>query len=197
MSDILLCVISLDRYIYVVHKSYYKTIVTKWSLTITIVWTILSSATWAIFQVIFRTRLEIAKIAKLYFAMSAYTRTIVAIAVVLYAALLRKVKQTTKNSSLPPTRNRFKFSKDNSNDFSYRGGDYFPVMISLSVFAYETLNFTDKRYIQKLRTDLLWTVLPCQINAIINSVIFLAKNGPMKRYYSMLFNCGIDTRNLK
>ena len=70
-------------------------------------------------------------------------------------------------------------------------------MVSLSVFTYELLHFTDKRYIQKLKTDLLWTVLPCQVNAIINSVIYLAKNGPMRRYYSKLFNCGNETGNRK
>ena len=37
MSGTLLCVISVDRYIYVVHNNYYKKIVTKRSPTITIV----------------------------------------------------------------------------------------------------------------------------------------------------------------
>ena len=74
---------------------------------------------------------------------------------------------------------------------------YFPLMILLSVFANSLLNSTDQRYIHKINTDLLWTNLPCQINAIINSLIYLAKNGPMKRYYSKLFNCGKDKRTLR
>ena len=100
MSGTLLCVISVDRYIYVVHNNYYNKIVTKRSLTITIVWVIVTSVTWASFEVVFRVRLVIDKIAKLYFTMSAYSGAIVAVAVVLYAALLRKVKQTIKNSSV-------------------------------------------------------------------------------------------------
>ena len=74
---------------------------------------------------------------------------------------------------------------------------YFPFMVSLSVYAYEVLNTADIPYIQKLADDLLWTVLPCQMNAVINSVIYLAKNGRMKRYYSKLFNCGHFKRNLR
>ena len=196
MSGTLLCVISVDRYIYVVHNNYYKRIVTKWSLTFTIVWVILTSVTWATLDIIFGVRLEIAKTAKNYFAMSAYTGTIVAIAVILYAALLRKIKQTTKNSSIPQGIDS-SLTKTIAMIVAIELVTYFPVMVSLSVFAYELLNFTDKRYIQKPRIDLLWTVLPCQINAITSSVIYLAKNGPMKRYNSRLFNCGIDTRSFR
>ena len=47
MSGALLGVISVDRYIYVVHNNYYKKIVTKWSLTMAIVGVILISITWA------------------------------------------------------------------------------------------------------------------------------------------------------
>ena len=196
MSGTLLCVISFDRYIYIVHNNYYKKIVTKRSLTITIVWVILTSVTWATLEVIFGLRLERAKIAKLYFAMSAYTGAIVAVAVVLYAALLRKVKQTTKNSSAPQGIDS-SLAKTIAIIVAMEVVTYFPVMIYLTVFAYELRNSTDERYIQKLRMDLLWTALPCQINTIINSIIYLAKNGPMKRYYSKLFNCGIDKRNLR
>ena len=196
MSGTLLCVISVDRYIYVVHNNYYKKIVTKRSLTITIVWVIATSVTWTTLEVVFGVRLERAKIAKLYFAMSAYSRAIVAVAVVLYAVLLRKVKQTIKNSSVPQGIDS-SLAKTIAIIVAIEVVTYFSIMVFLNAFAYELLNSTDKCYIQKLRMDLLWTALPCQINAIINSVIYLAKNGPMKRYYSKLFNCGINKRNLR
>ena len=65
MSHTLLCVISVDRYIYVVHNNYYKRIVTKRSLAITIVWVIITSVTWATFYLLFRARHETTKVAKL------------------------------------------------------------------------------------------------------------------------------------
>ena len=73
----------------------------------------------------------------------------------------------------------------------------FPIMVFLNVLAYELLNSTNGRYIQELGDDLLWTVLSCQMNAIINSLIHLVKNSRIKRYYAKLFNCRIVERNLR
>ena len=196
MSGTLLCAISVDRYIYVAHKNYYKTIVTKWSLTITIVGVILISVILGTFNVIFEVRLDLTKIAKRYFVMSAYTGTMLSISVVLYAVLLIKVKQTRKNSSIPRGIDS-RLTKTIAVIVAIQVVTYFPLMILLSVVAYGLLNSMDHRYILKLNTDLVWTFLPCQINAIINSTIYLAKNGPMKRYYSKLLNCGKDKRNLR
>ena len=50
MSGTLLCVISVDRYINVVSNQYYKRIVTKKSIPVAIIFTILISLTWAIFE---------------------------------------------------------------------------------------------------------------------------------------------------
>ena len=52
---------------------------------------------------------------------------------------------------------------------------FFPLMVFLNVLAYELLNSTNGRYIQELGDDLLWTVLSCQMNAIINSLIHLVR----------------------
>ena len=124
ISDTLLCVISVDRYIYVVHNNYYRRTVTKPFLTITSVWVIffgdLITSVWAAFDVLFRARLDTTKVAKLCFAMTVYMRIMLAISVTLCAALLRKVKQATKKSSL---HQGFKFNKDNRSYCSYRGGE--------------------------------------------------------------------------
>ena len=194
MSDTLLCVISVDRYIYVVHYNYYKRIMTKWSLTITIVCMIFISITWATLDVLFRVRHEITKVAKLYFAMTVYMGIMLTISVVLYAALLRMIKQTTKKSSMPKGFDS-NLTKTIAVIVVIMVVTYFPLMISLNVFAYALLKSTDKRYIQELGDDLLWTILPCQMNAIINSLIYLGKNVRMKRYYSKLFNCRIVKSN--
>ena len=196
MSGALLGVISVDRYIYVVHNNYYKKIVTKWSLTMAIVGVILISITWATLNAFFKARLDITKMAQFYFAMSAYMGTELSIGVALYAVLLSKVKQTTKNSSIPQGIDS-RLTKTIAIIVAIKVVTYFPLMILISVFAYELLNSANQRYIQKLNTDLVWTLLPCQINAIISSVIYLAKNGPIKQYYSKVFNCRKDKRTLR
>ena len=50
MPGTLLCAISIDRYINVVSNQYYKRIVTKKSLQVAIIFMILISLTWAIFE---------------------------------------------------------------------------------------------------------------------------------------------------
>ena len=35
-----------------------------------------------------------------------------------------------------------------------------------------------------------WTLIPTQLNALINSVIYLARNRDIKKYYCNVFNCG-------
>ena len=141
MSGTLLCVISLDRYIYVVHNNYHKIIVTKWALTITIVGVILTSIIWATLHVFFRARLEITKAAKCYFVMSAYTGTVLSIDVALYAVLLTTVKITTKSSSVPQ-RIDSRLTKTIAVIVAIQVVTYFPLMILLSAATYEFLNST-------------------------------------------------------
>ena len=33
--------------------------------------------------------------------------------------------------------------------------------------------------------------IPCQVNAVLNSVVYLTRNSGFKRYYYKLFNCEI------
>ena len=40
-------------------------------------------------------------------------------------------------------------------------------------------------------------MIPCHINAIINSAIYLERNGCLKRFYTKLFDFGNDTRNVR
>ena len=106
--------------------------------------------------------------------MTVYMGTMQAVSVVLYAVLLRNVKQTTKKSSLPQGFDS-SLTKTIAVIVVIMVVTYFPLRVSLNVFAYALLKSTDKHYIQELGDDLLWTILPCQMNAIINSLIYLVK----------------------
>ena len=119
-----------------------------------IVGVILISITWATLNAFFKARLDITKMAQFYFAMSAYMGTELSIGVALYAALLSKVKQTTKNSSIPQGIDS-RLTKTIAIIVAIKVVTYFPLMILISVFAYELLNSANQRYIQKLNTDLV------------------------------------------
>ena len=95
LSGILLCVISVDRYIRVVHKRYFQRIVTDKSLSVTITLAIFISFIWAPAEEIGLVKFEI-----LYTVMSVYTGAMLAIGVIFNVALLKHVKQKTKNSSV-------------------------------------------------------------------------------------------------
>ena len=95
LSGTLLCVISVDRYIRVVHKRYFQRIVTNKSLSVTITLAIFISFIWAPAEELGLVKFEI-----LYTVMSVYTGAMLAIGVIFNVALLKHVKQKTKNSSV-------------------------------------------------------------------------------------------------
>ena len=196
MSGTILCIISIDRYISIVHHEYYIRIVTNKSLTITIAWATLTSVIWATLDALLRAKHDITKLAKLCIAMSAYTGTALTAAVILNAALLKSVKQKTKNSSIQQSFDS-KLSKTIALIVGIMVACYTPLMIALNIAAYAFINSPDKIHIKNREIDLLFTVLPCQVNAILNSVIYLTRCGRMKRYYYRLFNSGTDKRHLK
>ena len=82
MSLDLLCVISIERYIYVVYNGFYTRIVIKKLLAIAIISFILISFMWATTDAHLRAKLDIVKLAKTYIALSAYAETVLAIGIV-------------------------------------------------------------------------------------------------------------------
>ena len=82
----LLCIIAIERYIYVVYNGFYTKIVTKKLLAIVIVCLILISFIWATTDARLRAKLDIVKLAKTYIALSAYSGTVLAIAIVFNVA---------------------------------------------------------------------------------------------------------------
>ena len=74
---------------------------------------------------------------------------------------------------------------------------YIPAIIAINIAAYAFINSTAKQFIQKSSGNFLWILIPSQANAILNSVIYLARNSRMKRYYCKLLNCGNDNRKFE
>ena len=66
---------------------------------------------------------------------------------------------------------------------------YLPSVITLFAAIYVITNSTDKHLFKAIRDVLIWTLILPQINAALNSVIYLARNSRMRHYYYRLFNC--------
>lgn len=187
ISGIILCVISIDRYINIVHNRFYTRIVNKTFMITSIVFMIIISFVGAKFDAEFRAKLGIKKVAIVAIVFSAYVGTIISIGVVLNVALLKKIKQKTQNlsrqqsleSSLTKTIVMIMFMI----------AAYLPLMINLNIAAYGFISSTDKGFIRKKASDLLFTAIPCQVNAVLNSFMYLSRSSSMKRYFYKLFNC--------
>ena len=52
-------------------------------------------------------------------------------------------------------------------------------------------------YILKVGNALFWSMIPSQANAVFNSVIYLARNNRMKRYFYKLLNCRNVEKHLR
>ena len=171
----ILSVISIDRYTIVAHNKYYRRIVTNKSLSVTIALAILVSVIWA-------TLTLTVKIERLYIAMSAYIGAIIAIGVVFNVTLLKNVKQKTKNSSIQQALDS-SLTKTVSLILATLVAAYMPLMIAITLSISIVFHFP-------------FTLLPSQVNAVLNSVIYFARSSRIKRYYYKLFNARIKRKDL-
>ena len=188
MSGAILFVISVDRYIKVIHSEYHDRTVTNKSLKIIITLLIFTSFILAILDTYVRTTLGIKKLAILCIAMSAYTAISLATAVALNIVLLKEVKERANGLSIPQVLNS-SLTKTISIITGIMVAAYLPFMVALNIAAYVFYNETDKHFILKTIIGLFLTLLPIQINAVLNSIIFFTRHSRMRRYYYKKVSC--------
>ena len=188
MSGIILLVISADRYIKVIHSEYHKSTITNKSLKIIINLIIFTSFILATLDTHVRTTLEIRKLEILCIAMSAYTGISLANGVALNIVLLKKVKEKTNDLSILQELNS-RLTKTISMIIGIMVAAYLPFIIALNIAAYAFYNETDKHFILKTINGLYLTLLPIQINAVLNSIFFFTRNSRIRRYYYKFFIC--------
>ena len=191
MSGAILSAIGVDRYIRVVHNKYYKRITTNKLLTVTITLTILISIAWAIVEV--RTLMDFEHF---FIAMSTYTGAVLAVGVGFNVALLKHVKQKTKNSSVPQAVNT-SLTKTVTLILASLVVAYLPLMITLIIISFALIHHcTNKVFIRKVYDALVLTLIPPQVNAVLNSVIYFSRNSRLKRYFYKLLISGNESAPL-
>ena len=195
MSLNLLCVISIERYIYVVYNGFYRRTVTKKLLAIGLVCLILISFIWATTDAHLRAKRK-SIIVKTYFALTAYSGTVLAIGILCNVALLRNVKRKTQKSSVQQTLDS-SLTKTIGLIIGIMVAAYLPVLIALNVVGYAYISSPDKPLFKKRGNALLWALMLSQFNAVLNSVVYLLRNIRMRRYYSKFFNCRNKENKMK
>ena len=102
-------------------------------------------------------------------------------AVVLNVAFLRNVKQQPQNSCVPQAQVlNSDLTKIIIITVTTLVTTYLPLLITLFV-AINAVNFANKQLFKLMRNVFIWTLIPLQINAVLNSVIYLARNKCMRR----------------
>ena len=196
LSGTILCGISVDRYITVAHNKYHKKFVTKKLLTIIILCVTLNSFLCATLDAIFKGRVEIVKLAKLYIALSAYTGVVLSISSILNLALLKYVKLKRQNSSIKQAQDS-SLTKTIAIILAIAVVTYLPIIIFLNIAAYWFINSKDTKFLQKIGNDLLWVLISCQSNALLNSVVYLGRNNRIRRYYYKLFHSTCEVKTMR
>ena len=179
-----------------VHNKFYKRIVTNKSLTVPITLVVLTSLTWAILDALFRAADSTKKLAITYIALSSYAGTVLGITGILNVVLLRNVKQKTRNSFIHQKLDS-SLTKTITLILVLMVVTYFPAITTMNVAAYAFISSSDKLFILQKGNDLLWALIPIQINAVLNSIIYFTRNSSMRNYYYKLFTDANEERHLK
>ena len=190
ISGTILSAIAIDRYIRVVHNKYYKIIITRKLLTVTITLTILISIVLAIVGVNIKIQCEL-----FFIAMSTYTGVVLAVGVVFNIALLKYVKQKTKKSSIPQGINS-SLTKTVTLILASLVVAYLPLMIILTIISFLLIHSTDKKFNITAHDALVLALIPTQVNAILNSVIYFSRNSRVKSYFYKLLISGNESKPL-
>ena len=178
MSGSLLYVISIDRYINVMSNTYCKRIVTKKLLPVTIGFVIVTSFIWATFEALL-VGVDKRKLGKCYIALVTYWDTLTVIGITINVTSLTNVKKKTEN---PTTRQSIakRLTKTIAIIFAAFVTAYLPTLVILNILANAAMNFPDIKFLQNMAFVNYWALIPCQLNIVLNSVIYLARNSRIK-----------------
>ena len=190
------CAVTIDRSLIVAHNKFCKRIVTNKSLTVAISLVVLTSLIWVTLEALFRAADSTKKLAITYIALSSYAGTVLGITGILNVVLLRNVIQKTRNSFIHQKLDS-SLTKTITLILVLMVVTYFPAITTMNVAAYAFISSSDKLFILQKGNDLLWTLIPIQINAVLNSIIYFTRNSSMRNYYYKLFTDANEERHLK
>ena len=190
-----LFIISLDRYIYVAHDRIYKRIVSNKILALAIFLTVVVSFTWAIMDIVLANTLNIKILSQYLVALSAYEGTILVLIVFFNISLLRNVKMKRRNTSIKRKLDH-RLTKTMIIIVGVMVITYLPSIVTLNITGYALLYSGDSNFTQNLSEALIWSMVPFQLNAVLNSMVYITRNGRIKLYYKRIFMCQNMERQL-
>ena len=191
LSGNTMVIITIDRFIHVTKKRPTRKLM-KGLITVDV----LITFTWSIIYALLSDDLDIKAAAKYFIGLSMYEGIGLAISILLNILLLGNVQKQTRNSSINknqlPTKNVSVKRKSDSLTTTIALISttlvitYIPSVVALNVAAYTFLFSSDQEKIKTVPIVITWSLVTAQLNAILNSVIYISRNGKIKRYFKRL-----------
>ena len=182
VSGNILCVIPIDRYIHVAHRRRHERIVTNKILAITITLVILIAFTCAVSTNLFYE-------SYIFFTLVTCEGIIFILGVWLNVGILKNVRVRTENSIAQHSTVNATLTKTISLIVAMMLIAYVPLIVHISIIQYAIRNWTNFHSTMKVVKSVRWTMIPSQLNAVFNSVIYVIRSSRIKRYYYNFLNC--------
>ena len=187
LSGTALVVISGVRYLYVVHNSFYKKIASKIILTVSLTLVLAVPLPMSVISAIISFD-DNEKVGYFYAVLSVYEGTCLALMIVFNMVLLKYVKTKQINYSMQRRQDKH-YTKIITSIVGVMVIAYLPPVTATSLFAYTLFHSADVTFTQRVFNSVRLAAIPPQINAVLNSVIFMTGNSRTKRYYKRLIGC--------
>ena len=178
MSGNILCIIPIDRYIHVVHSTRHEHMVTNKLLTVAIILMILISFIWGVSTALLHVNF-------VFLVLTVCEGFIIILGVWFNIAILMNVKLRTKNSTARQTTLNTNLTKTILMIVTMMLIAYIPLIAHVNIMQYVLRNWTNLHSITKVIRSLRWAMIPSQLNAVLNSIIYFTRNSRMKRYFKI------------
>lgn len=185
ISGTTLLLISIERYMNVVNKKYYKKIISNTTLAMAIILEVLIATFWSLYFAFVRKKQNLRKLANFLISSSSNEGIFLAVALLLNIALVRNVRSKLRNT----TASQKTDSKLTTAIRIIAAAviiSYLPSIICFNVAAYTYLYSKNSISYQKVTVAIIWSLVPAQVNAVMNALIYISRNREMKKHFKIL-----------
>ena len=167
MSGNILCIITIDRYIHVVHSTLHEPMVTNKLLAVAIILMIRISFIWGESTASLHVNF-------IFLVLTVCKGVTIILGAWFNIAILMNVKLRTKNSTARQTASNTNLTKTILMIVTVMLIPYIPLIAHVNIMQYVLRNWTNLHSITKVIRSLRWAMIPFQLNSVLNSIIYFA-----------------------
>ena len=185
ISGTTLLLISIERYMNVVKKKHYKKIIYNTTLMVAITLEVSIATFWSLYFAFICKKQNLRKLANFLISSSSNEGIFLAIALSLNVALLRNVRSKLRNKTVSQ-------KTDSKLTTTIRIIavaviiSYLPSIICFNIAAYTYLYSKNPTSYQKVTVSVICSLVPVQVNSVVNALIYISRNREMKNHFKTL-----------